>query len=106
MEPKQFEELIKRLDVLIRLNIINTFQDKSTSEVIRILADIGYSNQDIASISGTTYAYVANVRSSMRKTKSKPIKTAKNQGKSQKVSSTPQETPMPTTNPHQSDNEK
>jgi hypothetical protein len=73
MEQKQFEELIKRLDILIKLNVINTFQDKSRTDIIRILADIGYGNQDIASILGTSSAYVANVRSEMKKEKTKAV---------------------------------
>jgi hypothetical protein len=105
MEQQQFEELLKRLDILIRLNIINTFQDKSRSEVIRILADIGYANQDIASILGTTPAYVANVRSSMKRKKNNPVKTAKKHGKSKRVKPNSQDTSTPAS-PEQRNNEK
>jgi hypothetical protein len=86
MEQKQFEELLKRLDILIKLNIINTFQGKSRTEVIRILTDIGYGNQDIASIIGTSPAYVANVRSEMKKDKNKSPQSGKATKKEQEQS--------------------
>ena len=71
MEQQQFEELLKRLDILIKISIINAFQDKSRTDVIRILSDSGFANRDIASILGTSPAYVANVRSELKKERTK-----------------------------------
>lgn len=62
MSEKQFEQVMSRLDTLIKITAINAFQDKSRADVVRILASLGFNNKDIAMILGTTSAYVANVK--------------------------------------------
>jgi hypothetical protein len=71
MDDRQFEEILKRLDTLIKISVINAFQDKSRTDVIRILAESGFENRDIASIIGTSPGYVANVRSDLKKERAK-----------------------------------
>jgi hypothetical protein len=62
MSEKQFEQIISRLDTLIKITAINAFQDKSRADVVVILATLGFNNKDIAMILGATSAYVANVK--------------------------------------------
>jgi hypothetical protein len=88
MEQQQFEELLKRLDILIKISIINAFQDKSRTDVIRILSDSGFTNPDIASILGTSYAFVANVRSELKKERAKAkLNTKKTTKKTKEIAS-------------------
>lgn len=67
MDERQLEQILNRLDILIKLTVINAFQDKSRTEVIRILSELGFGNKEIASILSTTPGYVANVRSELKK---------------------------------------
>lgn len=54
MEEKQFGELSKRLDMIIKLLAVQTVGGKSGRESIKLLADSGFSPKDIASFIGTT----------------------------------------------------
>lgn len=67
MSKEQFEQLVSRLDTLIKIAAINAFQGKSRADVVRILSELGFENRDIAIILGTTAAYVANVKYESRK---------------------------------------
>jgi transcriptional regulator len=67
MSKEQFEQLVSRLDTLIKISAINAFQGKSRADVVRILSELGFENKDIAMILGTTAAYVANVKYEFRK---------------------------------------
>jgi hypothetical protein len=62
MSNEQFEQLMNRLDTLIKITAINAFQGKSMAEVVRILSDLGFQNKDIAMVLGTTPSYVAQVK--------------------------------------------
>lgn len=76
MSKEQFEQLVSRLDTLIKITAINAFQGKSRTDVIRILSDLGFQNKDIAMILGTTAAYVAVVKHELKKRR-KTERTAK-----------------------------
>lgn len=67
MSHEQFEQLLSKLDTLIKISVINAFQGKSRAEVISILADLGFGNKEIATVLGTTPSYVANVRHMTKK---------------------------------------
>lgn len=67
IDQQQFEQIMNRLDTLIKITAISAFQGKSMVDVVNILADLGFQNKDIAMILGTTPAYVANVRYSLKK---------------------------------------
>lgn len=67
MSKEQFEQIMNRLDTLIKISAINAFQGKSRMDVVQILSSLGFSNVDIAMILGTSTAYVANVKYGLRK---------------------------------------
>jgi len=71
---KLLEEVLNRLDTLIKITAINAFQGKSIVEVVGILSDLGFQNKDIAMILGTTPPYVANVRHALKKQRAKQAK--------------------------------
>jgi len=80
MSKEQFEQIMNRLDTLIKISAINAFQGKSRIDVIEILSSLGFSNIDIAMILGTSPAYVANVKYGLRKLskkKERPVERAK-----------------------------
>ena len=72
---EQFEQIMNRLDTLIKITAINAFQGKSIADVVNILSDLGFQNKDIAMILGTKAAYVANLRYAMRKQRAKKEKS-------------------------------
>jgi carbohydrate-binding DOMON domain-containing protein len=78
MSKEQFEQMMNRLDTLIKISAINAFQGKSRQDVVQILSSLGFSNPDIAMILGTTTTYVANVKYLLRK-------GAKTKGKTEKT---------------------
>jgi DUF2075 family protein len=71
MDEQQFSQIMNRLDTLIKITAINAFQGKSRQEVVVILSSLGFSNKDIAMILGTPSTYVANIRYSLKKQKTK-----------------------------------
>lgn len=71
MDDKQFNQLIDKLDSLIKITAANIFQGKPLTESITFLITLGFSNDDIANVLGTTYSYVANVRTDLNKGKKK-----------------------------------
>ena len=79
------EEVIRRLDALIRLTAITMFKDKSQKEKIAILNLAGLTPKEIADFLDTTSNTVSVALSSMKKDKDK--------GKSSKrAKRTPEET--------------
>lgn len=75
MSEKQFEQMMNRLDTLIKITAISAFQGKSMTDVVAILSELGFGNKDIAMILGTSAAYVANVRSALKKKRAKKEKS-------------------------------
>jgi predicted transcriptional regulator len=71
MSKEQFEQLVSRLDTLIKITAINAFQGKSRADVVRILSELGFQNKDIAMILATTPAYVAKVKYEFKKQRKK-----------------------------------
>lgn len=71
MSKEQFEQIMNRLDTLIKISAINAFQGKSRIDVVEILSSLGFSNIDIAMILGTNTGYVANVKYGLRKLRTK-----------------------------------
>lgn len=74
INEKQFEQIMNRLDTLIKITAISAFQGKSMIDVVNILSELGFGNKDIAMILGTSPAYVANVRSALKKKRAKKDK--------------------------------
>ena len=73
MSKEQFEQLVSRLDTLIKIAAINAFQGKSRADVIGILSELGFQNRDIAMILGTTSTYVATVKYALKKQRKKKL---------------------------------
>jgi DNA-binding NarL/FixJ family response regulator len=65
------EEVIRRLDALIRLTAITMFKDKSQKEKIAILNLAGLTPKEIADFLDTTSNTVSVALSSMKKDKDK-----------------------------------
>lgn len=71
MSKEQFEQLVSRLDTLIKITAINAFQGKSRTDVVGILSELGFPNRDIAMILATTPSYVATVKYQLKKQRKK-----------------------------------
>lgn len=71
MSDKQFNNLMQKLDILIKLTAFNLLKDKNKTEQIMILADLGLERQDIANIVGTTPSTVSVTLSQMKQKKKK-----------------------------------
>lgn len=84
MSNEQFEQLLNKLDTLIKISVINAFQGKSRAEVITILSDLGFGNKEIAAVLGTTPAYVAKVRHETKKQRTEQKTSPKDSAKGAK----------------------
>lgn len=72
MEKKMTEEIIKKLDILIKLTAANVIKgDKTQTESIIKLNGMGIGYRDIAKIMSTSESYVALILS---KNKNKGVK--------------------------------
>ena len=69
MSKEQFELLISKLDILIKMAAASAFQGKSTAQIALILSALGFPNKEIATILGTTAAYVGKVKYEAKKEK-------------------------------------
>ena len=69
MSDDQFEKLLSRLDMLIKITIAGTFRDKTKEESILLLSDLGFKPNDIAPLLDTTSPYIRNVKSQANKAK-------------------------------------
>lgn len=68
MKDKQFEELMKKLDLLIKINGINIInQIETDKDKIILLSDIGLESSDIIKITGIRRKYVYDIRSKYHK---------------------------------------
>jgi hypothetical protein len=86
INEKQFGELSRKLDTLIKVTAASIFKDKPISDGILFLSDLGMQPSEIAKVLGTTPAYVNKVRYEARKHKKK-LETLEKQK---------EETPKPT----------
>jgi DNA-directed RNA polymerase specialized sigma24 family protein len=68
MEAKQFQEIIERLDKLIRIVALTNTKDMTSSEKIMLLNRAGFGPKEIAEIIGTSQN-VVNVRLSLMRKK-------------------------------------
>jgi hypothetical protein len=69
MNDKQFKELSKKLDTLIKLTAINALRDRNLTDQIGILSEIGLMPKEIAAILGTDPATVRTLKSRVKKRK-------------------------------------
>jgi hypothetical protein len=67
MSEKQFMELAKKLDTLIKLTAINALQGKTKAQGISILSGLGFKPREIANILNTTPHSVSVVKSARKK---------------------------------------
>ncbi len=70
MDETQFNELMRKMDILIKLTSANAIQGKSKTDQILFLSDLGFDNKQIADIVGTTSLTVRVTKSSKKKKKS------------------------------------
>lgn len=61
------QEVLAKLDVLVRLTAITALGDRSGGEAIAVLARAGLDNEVIADLVGTTTATVRAARSRIRR---------------------------------------
>lgn len=54
MDEGQFQELIRRLDAIIRLMTLDVMADKPTTEQVSLLSSAGFQPKEIAHILGKT----------------------------------------------------
>jgi hypothetical protein len=85
MNDTQFEKMMTKLDLLIKITASNIFKDKPLNDSIVFLIKLGFGNTDIAEILGTTYSYVANVRTDSKKEKRKRKKSKNKESKEQPI---------------------
>lgn len=72
MDDRQFEELSRKMDVLIRLTAMNSVAGKSVSEQVSALASLGFKPSEIGSILGKpTNVITANISYLSKKGKGK-----------------------------------
>jgi hypothetical protein len=69
MSKEQFEQLMSKLDALIKMTAVNISQGKSIAEVALLLSDFGFQNKEIATILGTTPHYIGTVKLRGKKAK-------------------------------------
>ena len=62
MSKEQFEQLMNKLDDLIKITAVNVSQGKTIAEVALLLSDFGFQNKEIATILGTTPHYIGTVK--------------------------------------------
>lgn len=89
MSEKQFEELSKRLDILIKLTAINALKDKNLTEQVEILSSIDLQPKQIATILGTDPSVISSLKSRVKKRKGKEPKEETVQEKPEKTGEDP-----------------
>jgi len=73
MSTQEFRELIRKLDLLIKLIALNIVQDKKFKEQVKLLSSLGLQPKEIAWLLGKTSNYVRVTLHELRKGK-KPSK--------------------------------
>jgi len=71
MSEKQFTELGKKLDTLIKLTAINVLQGKTKVQGISVLTNMGFKPKEIAEMLNTTPHSVSVVKSARKKVKTR-----------------------------------
>ena len=65
----QINDINKRLETIIGILLNKSIQQNTLTDKIMYLSELGYDNQDIAKILGTTYNMVGKVKSKSKKVK-------------------------------------
>jgi len=71
MEDEHFQQLSKKLDTIIKLLIVQTFDGKKDRETIKFLSSVGYQPKDIALLIGFTPNAVRIALHKIKKEKAK-----------------------------------
>lgn len=66
MNNQQFDVLIEKLDILIKLTAMGILKDKNKTEQIGFLTNLGFRPNDIALIVGTTKGTVKSLRGRLK----------------------------------------
>ena len=80
MDSTQFNELMQKIDILIKLTTANVIKGKSKTDQILFLSDLGFDNKQIADIVGTTSLTVRVTKSSHKKKKASKKKAKHKEG--------------------------
>ena len=67
MSEKQFEILSEKIDTLIKLTAINALKDRSLTDQVEILSEIGLQPKEIATILGTDPNTVSVLKSRVKR---------------------------------------
>ncbi|MBU7014955.1 MAG: hypothetical protein HXS52_02095 [Theionarchaea archaeon] len=73
MDDKLGEEIIRKLEMLIRITAISAVRDESLEDKIRILSTAGLKNTEIADILGKSQSNIGVRLSMIRKKKAKIV---------------------------------
>lgn len=71
MSKKQFEELSKKLDTLIKLTAINALKERTLTDQVEILSAIDLQPKEIATILGTDPHTVSQLKYQRKRAKTK-----------------------------------
>jgi len=77
MSKEQFEQLMKKLDTLIKVTASSMLQGKSLTDNIIFLSSLGLGNIEIADLLGTTTNYVGMIKSRAKAKQKKNEKESK-----------------------------
>jgi predicted transcriptional regulator len=92
MSKEQFDRLINKLDMLIKITVASAFQGKSKAQIAVILSELGFQNVEIAQLLVTTPAYINKVKYLAKKAKEKEERERrKKEGKKAKAKQPKQE---------------
>jgi hypothetical protein len=69
MSKSQFEKLMEKLDLLVKLAALSAVQGKTIADSVLALADVGLGNTEIAKILGTTPNYVNKIKYESKRAK-------------------------------------
>ncbi|MCD4739668.1 hypothetical protein K8R43_00595 [archaeon] len=67
MEDKQFKELMRKLEQILRVNALNVGKDRTKTERILMLDKVGFTPKEISEIIGTTSNTVSVTLSQTKK---------------------------------------
>lgn len=83
MSDRQFKELCKKLDTLIKLTAMNALKGKNLTDQVEILSAIGLQPKEMSAILGTDSATVRTLKSRIRRRTTRGTKKETAQGKSE-----------------------
>lgn len=80
MDETQFNELMRKMDILIKLASFDAMKGRSKTDQILRLSDLGFDNKEIAEIVGTTSLTVRVTKSTRKKKKSRKKRIESEEG--------------------------